>query len=98
MRCFQVLTVRKKCQWIRTAHGSPRAIVPIGVFEGVMPLDILPTQLLRALVVMDVDTAEQLGALELDEEDLALCSFVDSGKHDFGTALRSNLSHIEKEG
>ncbi|PCI72050.1 MAG: NADH:ubiquinone reductase (Na(+)-transporting) subunit A [Piscirickettsiaceae bacterium] len=81
-----------------SAHGSPRAIVPIGVFEGVMPLDILPTQLLRALVVMDVDSSEQLGALELDEEDLALCSYVDSGKHDFGKALRSNLSHIEKEG
>jgi Na+-transporting NADH:ubiquinone oxidoreductase subunit A len=81
-----------------SAHGSPRAIVPIGVFEGVMPLDILPTQLLRALVVMDVDAAESLGALELDEEDLALCSFVDSGKHDFGMALRTNLAHIEKEG
>lgn len=81
-----------------SAHGSPRAIVPIGVFEGVMPLDILPTQLIRALVVMDVDAAESLGALELDEEDMALCSFVDSGKHDFGMALRANLAHIEKEG
>jgi len=88
----------KKIALDTSAHGSPRAIVPIGVFEGVMPLDILPTQLLRALVVMDVDTAEQLGAMELDEEDLALCSFVDSGKHDFGMALRANLAHIEKEG
>ncbi|MBL4743807.1 MAG: Na(+)-translocating NADH-quinone reductase subunit A [Cycloclasticus sp.] len=88
----------KKMPMDSSAHGSPRAIVPIGVFEGVMPLDILPTQLLRALVVMDVDSAEQLGALELDEEDLALCSFVDSGKHDFGMALRNNLSHIEREG
>jgi len=88
----------KKIAFDTSAHGSPRAIVPIGVFEGVMPLDILPTQLLRALVVIDVDTAELLGALELDEEDLALCSFVDSGKHDFGMALRANLAHIEKEG
>jgi Na+-transporting NADH:ubiquinone oxidoreductase subunit A len=95
---FSSFNRKKKMPMDSSAHGSPRAIVPIGVFEGVMPLDILPTQLLRALVVMDVDTAEQLGALELDEEDLALCSFVDSGKHDFGTALRSNLSHIEKEG
>jgi Na+-transporting NADH:ubiquinone oxidoreductase subunit A len=89
---------KQKIPMDSSAHGSPRAIVPIGVFEGVMPLDLLPTQLLRALVVMDVDTSEQLGALELDEEDLALCSFVDSGKHDFGKALRSNLSHIEREG
>lgn len=88
----------KKMAFDTSAHGSPRAIVPIGVFEGVMPLDILPTQLLRALVVMDVDSAESLGALELDEEDLALCSFVDSGKHDFGLALRANLESIEREG
>jgi len=95
---FSSFNRSKKIAFDTSAHGSPRAIVPIGVFEGVMPLDILPTQLLRALVVLDVDSAELLGALELDEEDLALCSFVDSGKHDFGMALRANLAHIEKEG
>jgi len=95
---FSSFSRKKKMAFDTSAHGSPRAIVPIGVFEGVMPLDILPTQLLRALVVMDVDAAETLGALELDEEDLALCSFVDSGKHDFGMALRANLAHIEREG
>ncbi len=79
-------------------HGSPRAIIPIGVYERVMPLDILPTQLLRALVVGDTDTAQQLGCLELDEEDLALCTFVDPGKHNFGPVLRKNLTQIEKEG
>ncbi|MEY2699480.1 MAG: hypothetical protein RIQ52_235 [Pseudomonadota bacterium] len=79
-------------------NGSPRAIVPVGVYEDVMPLDILPTQLLRALVVGDTDTAQALGCLELDEEDLALCTFVDPGKHDFGPVLRANLIQIEKEG
>ena len=78
--------------------GSPRAIVPVGVYEDVMPLDILPTQLLKALVIGDTDQAQSLGILELDEEDLALCSFVDPGKHDFGIALRLNLTQIEKEG
>ncbi len=78
--------------------GSPRAIIPIGVYEKVMPLDILPTQLLRALVVGDTDTAQNLGCLELDEEDLALCTFVDPGKHNFGPVLRRNLTQIEKEG
>ncbi len=78
--------------------GSPRAIVPIGVYERVMPLDILPTQLLRALVVGDTDSAQQLGCLELDEEDLALCTFVDPGKHNFGPVLRKILTQIEKEG
>ena len=79
-------------------NGSPRAIVPVGVFEEVVPLDILPTQLLRYLVVGDTDMAQALGCLELDEEDLALCTFVDSGKHDFGPVLRKNLTQIEKEG
>jgi len=79
-------------------NGSPRAIVPIGVFEQVMPLDILPTPLVRALIVHDTDGAQELGCLELVEEDLALCSFVDPGKHDFGPVLRSTLTQIEKEG
>jgi Na+-transporting NADH:ubiquinone oxidoreductase subunit A len=79
-------------------NGSPRAMVPVGVFERVMPLDILPTQLLRSLLVKDTDTAQQLGCLELDEEDLSLCSFVCSGKYDYGPALRTNLTQIEIEG
>lgn len=81
-----------------TQNGSPRAMVPVGVFEGVMPLDILPTQLLRSLLVRDTDNAQALGCLELDEEDLSLCSFVCSGKYDYGPALRTNLTQIEKEG
>jgi len=79
-------------------NGSPRAIVPIGAYESVMPLDILPTPLLKALVVGDTDMAQALGCLELDEEDLALCTFIDPGKHDFGPVLRSSLTQIEREG
>ena len=79
-------------------HGSPRAIVPTGIYEQVMPLDVLPTQLLRALAVRDTDMAQALGCLELDEEDLALCSFVCPSKYDFGPLLRINLEHIEREG
>ena len=79
-------------------NGSPRAMVPIGSYERVMPLDILPTQLLRAILVRDTDSAQKLGALELDEEDLALCTFVCPGKHDFGPLLRESLDQIEKEG
>ncbi len=79
-------------------EGSPRAMVPIGSYEAVMPLDILPTQLLRAVLVQDTDSAQQLGCLELDEEDLALCSYVCPSKYDFGPVLRSNLDLIEREG
>ena len=73
-------------------------MVPVGSFEKVMPLDMLPTQLLRALVTSDHDYAAELGSLELEEEDLALCTFVSPGKVDFGPALRNNLTTIEKEG
>lgn len=79
-------------------NGSDRAMVPIGSYEKVMPLDILPTQLLRALLTKDTDLAQQLGALELDEEDLSLCTFACPGKIDFGPVLRQNLDLIEKEG
>jgi Na+-transporting NADH:ubiquinone oxidoreductase subunit A len=81
-----------------TQNGSPRAMVPIGSYERVMPLEILPTQLLRALVVGDTDEAQRLGALELDEEDLALCTFVCPGKYDYGPVLRERLDQIEREG
>jgi Na+-transporting NADH:ubiquinone oxidoreductase subunit A len=81
-----------------TLNGSPRAMVPTGSFERLMPLDILPTQLLRALVIKDTDAAQALGCLELDEEDLALCTFVDTGKYDYGAILRDNLQRIMKEG
>jgi Na+-transporting NADH:ubiquinone oxidoreductase subunit A len=73
-------------------------MVPIGVYERVMPLDILPTQLLRALLTKDTDLAQALGCLELDEEDLALCTFVCPSKYEFGPILRENLNQIEREG
>jgi Na+-transporting NADH:ubiquinone oxidoreductase subunit A len=79
-------------------QGSPRAMVPIGLFEEVMPLDILATQLLRALLVMDTDDAQALGALELDEEDVALCSYACMSKYEYGMALRACLNKIEAEG
>ena len=88
----------KKFQFTTNTNGSPRAMVPIGAYESVMPLDILPTQLLRALIVGDMESAISLGALELDEEDLALCTFVCPGKYEYGDILRDNLTHIEKEG
>lgn len=88
----------KKYAFTTSTNGSPRAMVPIGVFEKVMPQDYLPTQLLRALIVEDIIEAVELGALELDEEDLALCTFVSPGKYEFGDILRDNLTRIEQEG
>lgn len=81
-----------------TTNGSPRGMVPVGSYERVMPLDILPTQLLRSLLVGDLETAVALGALELDEEDIALCTYACPGKYEYGPVLRSVLTQIEKEG
>ena len=73
-------------------------MIPTRAFEKVMPLDILPSPLFRALLVKDTERAQALGCLELDEEDLALCSFVCPAKNDYGAALRINLQQIEKQG
>ncbi|MFQ6370827.1 Na(+)-translocating NADH-quinone reductase subunit A [Shewanella sp. YIC-542] len=83
-----------------TTHsgGAKRAMLAFGQLERVMPLDILPTLLVRDLLVQDTDEAQQLGALELDEEDLALCTFVCPSKYDYGQALRTCLTIIEREG
>ncbi len=78
-------------------HGGQRAMVPIGSYERVMPMDIMPTHLLRAITVGDVEWAEELGVLELDEEDVALCTFVCPGKYEYGSALRSVLDQIVAE-
>ncbi|MPV85972.1 Na(+)-translocating NADH-quinone reductase subunit A [Ostreibacterium oceani] len=90
--------VKKAFNFTTTTNGSPRSMVPIGVYEKVMPLDILPTLLLKAIIVKDTETAQRLGVLELDEEDLALCTFVCPSKYEYGAILRENLEKIEVEG
>jgi Na+-transporting NADH:ubiquinone oxidoreductase subunit A len=88
----------KRFGFSTTTAGDARPMVPVGTYEVVMPLDILPTPLLRALIVGDIETAEALGCLELDEEDLALCTYVCPGKYDYGQLLRESLNRILKEG
>ena len=88
----------KRFNFTTSTEGSVRAMVPVGSYESIMPLDILPTFLLRALIVGDSEQAQLLGCLELDEEDLGLCTFVCPGKTEYGPLLRSNLDIIEREG
>ena len=92
------LTGKKSFDMTTTTNGSDRTMLPLGNFERLMPMDILPTQLLRALVVNDTEQAQKLGALELDDEDLALCTYSCSGKFEYGPILRDCLTLIEKEG
>lgn len=81
-----------------STNGGERAMVPIGAYERVMPMDIMATHLLRALITGDAKQAVELGALELDEEDLALATFVCPGKTEYGPLLRRLLERVEKEG
>ncbi|TWU39649.1 Na(+)-translocating NADH-quinone reductase subunit A [Novipirellula artificiosorum] len=91
-------TPNKKFAFTTSTHGSVRAMVPLGTYEKVMPLDILATQLLRSLIYRDTDEAQQLGVLELEEEDLSLCTFVCPGKYEYGSLIRESLTTIEREG
>ncbi|AJF07429.1 Na(+)-translocating NADH-quinone reductase subunit A [Geoalkalibacter subterraneus] len=100
LRClFKGAFDRQRPRRLTTARGGARrAIYPIGTYEQVFPLDLPITYLLRALEVGDMEEALALGCLELDEEDLATCTFACPGKNDFGPMLREMLDQIEKEG
>lgn len=78
--------------------GGERAIYPVDSYDRVMPLDIIPLALLKAIAVCDTEKSRNLGALELIEDDLALLSFVCPGKNDFEPMLRKVLTEIELEG
>jgi len=79
-------------------NGGHRAIVPLGNWEEVMPMDIMPTHLIKALAAGDLEMAEKLGVLEVAEEDLALCEYLDQSKTEVTALLRAMLTRIEKEG
>ncbi|MBD2792376.1 Na(+)-translocating NADH-quinone reductase subunit A [Xenorhabdus szentirmaii] len=89
---------KKRFAFSTTTNGGERSMVPIGNYERVMPLDIMATHLLRDLLAGDTDGSQALGCLELDEEDLALCTYVCPGKYEYGPVLRDVLTKIEQEG
>ncbi|MDQ3263737.1 MAG: Na(+)-translocating NADH-quinone reductase subunit A [Myxococcota bacterium] len=95
---LSALMPNKRFAFHTNLRGGRRAMVPIGAYERVMPMDLMPTHLLRAVAAGDLEWAEELGALELEEEDVALCSFVCPGKNDYGPALRRVLESIHQEG
>lgn len=72
-------------------RGEPRAFVMSGEFEKVMPMDVMPTYLIKAILAEDYDEMEALGIYELIEEDIALCEFIDVSKHELQTILRNGL-------
>ena len=88
----------KSVSFTTTTNGSERGMVPIGTYDDVIPMDILATPLMKSILVGDVEKAIELGCLELDEDDIALCTYTCPGKYEFGPVLREMLTQIEKEG
>jgi len=87
----------KKFTFNTSINGGDRAIVPVGSYEEIIPLDILVTQLLKALVVSDIEVATELGMLELTAEDLALATYVCPSKYDYCSILMDNLNKVYEE-
>lgn len=95
---FSWLAPKKEYVVDARLNGGHRPIVNLGAWEGVTPLDIHPSYLVRAIQANDVEEAVKLGLLEVTEEDVALCTFVDPCKIDVGQVIRQGLDMFEKEG
>lgn len=87
----------KKYRMDTNFHGGPRAFVITGEMEKVFPFDIYPMQLLKAIMIEDIDAMENLGIYEVDEEDFALIEFIDTSKTEAQYIVRKGLDIMRKE-
>jgi Na+-transporting NADH:ubiquinone oxidoreductase subunit A len=94
---FSWLMPKKKYRLDTNFNGGERAYVMTGEFERVFGWDILPLQLIKSILVEDIDEMEQLGIYEVEEEDFALCEFVDTSKTDIQDIVRNGLNTVMKE-
>jgi Na+-transporting NADH:ubiquinone oxidoreductase subunit A len=94
---FSWLTPKRKYKLDTNLNGGHRAFVITGLYEKVFPMDIYPMQLLKAIMINDIDLMEQLGIYEVDEEDFALCEFIDPSKTEMQSIVREGLDTIHKE-
>jgi len=78
-------------------HGGVRSYVMTGMYEKVLPMDILPMQLIKACLVEDIELMEKLGIYEVDEEDFALVEFIDTSKTEIQSIIRKGLDLVRKE-
>lgn len=91
---FSFLMPNKEYTLDTNTHGEPRAMVQTGVWEQLVPMDVLPGQLIKSILAEDIDEMEALGIYEVIEEDLALCEFADVSKHNVQGILREGLELI----
>jgi Na+-transporting NADH:ubiquinone oxidoreductase subunit A len=78
-------------------HGGVRAFVMTGQYEKVVPMDIYPMQLFKAILAGDIELMENLGIYEIAEEDVALCEFICPSKIEIQSIVRSGLDMMVKE-
>ena len=79
-------------------HGGKRAFIQTGDYEKMIPMDILPSHLVKSIMAEDIEEMIALGLLEVDAEDFALCTYICPSKIDFGDHILNGLSLLEKEG
>ncbi len=91
------LTPNREYRLDTNLSGGERPFVMTGEYEKVVPMDIFPVQLLKSIIVDDIDKMEQLGIYEVIEEDLALCEFICASKTPVQTVLRQGLNTLRKE-
>lgn len=91
------LTPNKEYILDTNLHGGERAYVMTGKFEKVLPMDILPLQLIKSIIFEDIDLMENLGIYEVEPEDFALVEFVDTSKTNIQSLLRRGLEIMRKE-
>ena len=91
------LTPKKNFKVHTNINGGERAFVMTGQFEKVFPLDIYPMQLIKAIIIEDIDAMENLGIYEVDEEDFALCEYISTSKINIQSIVRNGLNMIRKE-
>lgn len=91
------LMPKKKYELDTAMHGEERAFVMTGIFERVFPFDIFPVQLIKSIMVQDIEKMEQLGIYEVIEEDFALCEVIDPSKLPVQEIVRDGLNFLRKE-
>ena len=94
---FSWLNPNKKFIIDSNMHGEERAYVVSGVYEKVLPMDIFPLQLIKAIMIEDIELMEQLGIYEVSPEDFALCEFVCTSKVEVQSIIRHGLDLVRKE-
>ena len=94
---FSWLTPNKKHDLNTNLHGEERPFVMTGQYEKVFPMDIYPVQLLKSILIEDIDMMEKLGIYEVAEEDFALCELVCTSKIKSQEIIRHGLDMVRKE-